>query len=201
MRIKTMLSRPIAISMLGLTLAVAAITTAQAQSTDQQQFGPRANKQAQQQQAPTAEIVATHGDWKVQCETAKDGGDGKRACGMVQATKSDKNPKAFMNVIVVRGKRGEEAFTEMRMLVPLGVFLPMGVALEIDGQAIGRVGYVRCMGQICMATGDIKEDTLTKMRKGAAANFIIYEAPGIGIPMTVSLTGFSAALAELDGRM
>ena len=31
------------------------------------------------------------------------------------------------------------------------------------------------------------------MRKGTAANFIIYEAPGLGMPMKISLNGFSAA--------
>ena len=70
--------------------------------------------------------------------------------------------------------------------------------LEIDGEAIGRVGYVRCMGQVCMANGDIKPETLAKMKKGKEANFIIYEAPGLGLPMKISLEGFSNALAELD---
>jgi invasion protein IalB len=36
------------------------------------------------------------------------------------------------------------------------------------------------------------------MKKGNAANFIIYEAPGIGLPMKLSLEGFSAALGALD---
>ncbi len=36
------------------------------------------------------------------------------------------------------------------------------------------------------------------MKKGTAANFIIYEAPGLGIPLKVSLEGFSAALENLN---
>ena len=197
-----MLSRPFSISLLSVMLAFGVASSAQSQSSQQQQqnqFGPRAGKQAQQ--ATAAEIVGTFGDWKIQCEASKEGGDGKSSCGMVQLTTSEKNPKVFLNVILVRGKRGEDISTEMRMLVPLGVFLPMGVALEIDGEAIGRVGYVRCMGQICMASGDVKPETLTKLKKGNVANFIIYEAPGIGIPMKVSLSGFSAALTDLDGRI
>ena len=36
------------------------------------------------------------------------------------------------------------------------------------------------------------------LKKGKGANFIIYEAPGVGLPMTISLNGFSDALTSLD---
>jgi invasion protein IalB len=36
------------------------------------------------------------------------------------------------------------------------------------------------------------------MKKGSAANFIIYEAPGLGLPLKISLSGFSAAFGALD---
>jgi invasion protein IalB len=35
------------------------------------------------------------------------------------------------------------------------------------------------------------------MKKGNTAKFIIYEAPGLGIDMNISLKGFTAALDEL----
>jgi invasion protein IalB len=211
-RIKSLLSRGLAAPLLGLALGlgVAGLAAAQDNTTPQPgQFGPRAGKTGQPDaagqtppQAPKVEVVATHGKWKVQCEAGQAAG-AQRSCGMMQATTNEKNPKAFLNVIILRpkapaGQEGAEPKTEVRMLAPLGVFLPMGVALEIDGQAIGRVGYVRCMAQICMATGELKPETLTKLKKGNEANFIIYEAPGIGLPMKVSLDGFSAAIAELD---
>ncbi len=204
MRITTMLSRFALVSALGLGLAAvpaAAQEDSQAPATQQGQFGPRAGKAGQpgQPQPPKVDVISTHGSWKIQCESPADAqADAKRSCGMVQVTTSEKNPKAFLNVIIVRSKQADQQRTEVRMLAPLGVFLPMGVALEIDGEAIGRVGYVRCMAQICMATGEIKPETLTKLKKGKAANFIIYEAPGIGLPMKLSLDGFSAALADLD---
>lgn len=200
-----MLSRFALVSALGIGLAVPALAQDDGQNqapADQQgQFGPRAGKQGQPgaPQPPKVEVISTRGSWKIQCEQAPEGQpDAKRSCGMVQVTTSDKNPKAFLNVIIVRSKQADQQRTEVRMLAPLGVFLPMGVALEIDGEAIGRVGYVRCMAQICMATGEIKPETLAKLKKGKAANFIIYEAPGMGLPMKLSLDGFSAALADLD---
>jgi invasion protein IalB len=48
-----------------------------------------------------------------------------------------------------------------------------------------------------MAFGEAGTQTLDKLRKGTAANFIIYEAPGIGMPLKVSLSGFADAYKAL----
>ena len=57
--------------------------------------------------------------------------------------------------------------------------------------------FTRCLPQICVALAEASPETLEKMRKGTAANFIIYEAPGLGVPMKISLEGFSAGLENL----
>ena len=41
-------------------------------------------------------------------------------------------------------------------------------------------------------------DSLDKLRKGNIANFIIWEGPGAGMPMKISLKGFGKALEALD---
>ena len=90
--------------------------------------------------------------------------------------------------------RAEELVAE----AALGVFLPTGVALEIDGTAVGRVPFNRCLPQVCMAIAEASPETLEKLKKGKEANFIIYEAPGIGLPMKLSLSGFTASLSALE---
>ena len=47
-----------------------------------------------------------------------------------------------------------------------------------------------------MAFAEASPDTVAKLKKGKEANFIIYEAPGIGMPMKLSLDGFSTSLAS-----
>jgi invasion protein IalB len=193
-----MVTRPLAALLLGFMMAAAGSGALMAQTKDQ--FGPRAGKQPQPDAQP-AQVVATHGAWKIQCENVNLGdgqGGEQRSCGMVQGTKSDKNPKAILTLVVVRSKVADKVQYNMRVIAPIGVFLPTGVALEIDGNAVGRVPFTRCMPQICMAFAEASPETLDKMKKGSEANFIIYEAPGIGLPMKLSLTGFSAALADLD---
>lgn len=205
MRIKSNFRCLVTVMALGLGALFVQAGTSLAQ-TQQQQFGPRANKTGQPpaagQQAPNVEVVATHGAWKVQCEAAPAAAEGQpqaaRQCGMVQTAQNEKNPKATLTLVLVKTKQGDKMTTNMRVIAPIGVFLPTGVALEIDGNAVGRVPFTRCMPQVCMAFAEASPETLVKMKKGNAANFIIYEAPGIGLPMKLSLEGFSAALGALD---
>ena len=200
-------SHLLALASLGLTLSLGTpgIATAQEDTTTQKQdqqapaaegqqqdgqpqFGPRAKKQAGQQQGkpgkepPKVDLVAENGKWKVQCETvpAIEGQPAGRQCGMIQVTQSEKNAKATLTLVIVRTMQADKAIYNMRVIAPIGVFLPTGVALEIDGNAVGRVPFTRCMPQICMAFAEASADTLSKMKKGKLANFIIYEAPGIG---------------------
>ena len=213
-------SRLLALSALALSLGMSGMAAAQEDTTSQkqdqqapaadgqggqqQQFGPRAKKAGQQQgqqpPQPKIDLIAENGQWKVQCEAvpAAEGQPAGRQCGMIQVTKSDKNPKASLTLVIVSTKQNGKSLYNMRVIAPIGVFLPTGVALEIDGNAVGRVPFTRCMPQICMAFAEASPDTLTKLKKGKEANFIIYEAPGIGLPMKLSLEGFSASLTALD---
>ncbi len=167
-------------------------------------FGPRVNQgQAATGAPPPSEVIGTHGAWQLQCGAAQaaDGSPdpaGKKQCGMVQVTRNEKNEKVALSLIIVKAKQNEKDVTMMRVMVPIGVYLPTGVALEIDGEAVGRVPFTRCRPQICEAFAEASPPTLDKMKKGGAANFIIYEAPGLGLPMKISLEGFSAALDQLN---
>jgi invasion protein IalB len=195
--------RLLALSTLGLafSLALAGVSSAQ-ESQQKPAFGPRANKQqpAQARPQPKVDVIAENGKWKVQCETppVAEGQKAVRQCGMVQSTASEKNPKATLTLVLVKMTAGDKSTINMRVIAPIGVFLPTGVALEIDGNAVGRVPFTRCMPQVCMAFAEASPETLDKMKKGGEANFIIYEAPGIGMPMKLSLEGFSASLAALE---
>jgi invasion protein IalB len=198
--------------LLGVFCPMAAVAQQEQVPAGGKNFGPRAKGAGQQapaagapQQPPPAETIATNGAWQVQCGSAQaaDGSPdpaGKKQCGMVQITKSEKNEKIGLSLIIVKAKQGEKDVLMMRVLAPIGVYLPTGVALEIDGAAVGRVPFTRCRPQICEAFAEASPETLAKMKKGTAANFIIYEAPGLGIPMKISLAGFGASLTALNSQ-
>src|SRR6478752_446878 len=84
-------------------------------------------------------------------------------------TQDQKNPKASLTLVIVSTKQKDKQIYNMRVIAPIGVFLPTGVALEIDGAAVGRVPFTRCMPQICMAFAEASPDTLGKLKKGKLA--------------------------------
>jgi invasion protein IalB len=185
-------------------LAATAMAQESQQPPPKNSFGPRVQPQAGGKNLSPPEVIATHGDWKVQCQSAADsnaqqGGAPQKQCGMFQSAKSDKNPKVGITLIIMKAKQQNKDVTMMRLMAPIGVYLPTGVALEIDGAAVGRVPFTRCLPAppTCLAFAEAQDQTLAKMKKGTAANFIIYEAPGIGLPLKISLNGFSAALDAL----
>lgn len=169
-------------------------------------FGPRAAKgqPGQPQSKIKTETVATHGAWQVQCSELQVP-EGQQAppitksCGMVQTVKNEKIPELGLTVIINRGKAGDKVNTVMRVLAPIGVFLPTGIPVEIDGAALpNRLQFTQCAPRICEAVGDFSDETLVKFKKGEKSTFFIYAKAGSGIPMPVSLDGFGAALAALD---
>jgi invasion protein IalB len=169
-------------------------------------FGPRKGAQAQGSaqgsEGPPAQTIATHGGWQVQCTDAPAGQDGQaagKACGMLQTTKSEKNEKVALSVIVSRIKGPEGSKTLMRVLVPIGVYLPTGIPVEIDGAALpNRLVFTRCSPRLCEALGEPSPESLKKFLKGSDSIFYLYDRPGNGYPLKISLAGFAAALEELD---
>lgn len=166
-------------------------------------FGPRLKKQqpqkGQQRRVANTKTIAEHGDWKITCEEARQTKDGKtvRPCGMVQTGVNEKRKNLALTLVLVKAEQNGKTATMMRVMAPIGVFLPTGVALEIDGAAVGRVPFTRCLPQVCVAFAEASPKTLEKLKKGGKAKFLIYEAPGLGISVDLSLKGFTAALNNL----
>jgi invasion protein IalB len=169
----------------------------QAPEGEATQFGPRAGANGQQPEGPKTETVATHGKWAVQCtELPKE--QGGKSCGMIQNTKSDKDERVAISIIVSKVTQQGKTVTFMRILAPIGVYLPTGIPVEIDGAALpNRLPFSRCLPRMCEGFGEASPETLTKFKKGTTATFYLYDRPGNGYPMNISLEGFGAALAEL----
>ena len=179
-----------------------------AQQKPIRKFGPGQNNapfrvgQQPQQKGIKPEIISKHGKWVVQCDglpkNATPEQKKKRGCAIIQVAQSKKQKGVGVSLIIGKLKQGAKTATMMRVMAPIGVFLPTGIALEIDGQAVGRVPFTRCLPQTCMAFAEARKETLAKMRKGSKGNFIIYSGPGVGIPLDLDLSGFTAAMKDLD---
>ena len=168
------------------------------------QLGPRvapAQGQVQPNQGPQAQIISKHGNWEVQCTEvpAAEGQPAGKACGMVQSGFSEKNKDIGVQVIVSRLKQGDKTATVMRVLAPIGVYLPTGIPMEIDGTALpGAMKFTRCLPRICESYGEASDKSLALLKKGKAITYYLYDRPGSSYPIQLKLTGFGEALAVLS---
>jgi invasion protein IalB len=180
--------------------------TATPQNPPPPTLGPRKNAPAApgtQAAGPKIETVATHGKWEIQCSDApaQDGQPAAKSCGMIQVGKSEKNENIAISLIINKVKQGDKSQTLMRALVPIGVYLPTGIAMEIDGAALeGRMNFTRCNPRACEGFGEASPASLKKFLKGKVATFYIYDRPGNGYPIKIPLEGFAEGLADL-GKM
>jgi invasion protein IalB len=192
-----------------LTVFVSGASMAQDASQDPAKLppkglGPRKDAPAAAAGAGPAivppQTIATHGKWQVQCSDvpAENGQPAAKSCGMVQAANSETNPNIGLSLIINKMKQGDKTQTLMRALVPIGVYLPTGIAMEIDGAALeGRMNFTRCNPRACEGFGEASPASLKKFMKGKIATFYIYDRPGNGYPIKIPLEGFAEGLADL----
>lgn len=139
-------------------------------------------------------VESEHGDWKVICETPP--GAKSEQCGIHQAVQDDKRTELGLSITVLRpaDRKGDL----MRIQAPLGILLPTGVGLEIDGQNFGNVWFIKCFADGCWADADVDGKLLEALKKGKQAIFKVFPTPEEGVGIPVDLTGFSDAYQKIS---
>ncbi len=139
------------------------------------------------------EVKAVHGDWQMRCDTPPGAQD--EQCALVQHVTAEDRENVGLSVIVLRTADGKDKI--LRVLAPLGVLLPSGLGLRIDGTDIGTAAFVRCLPNGCIAEVMLDADELTKLETGKLATFIIFQTPEEGIGIPISLNGFKSGYDAL----
>jgi invasion protein IalB len=70
------------------------------------------------------------------------------------------------------------------------VLLPNGLGLNVDGTNMGRVAFVRCLPNGCVAEVVMDDELLKILSEGQDAVFVVFKTPEEGIGIPVSLNGF-----------
>jgi invasion protein IalB len=102
-------------------------------------------------------VKSVHGDWQVRCDSPPGGQENQ--CALVQSVTAEDHPEVGLTIIVV--KNAEQKSRLLRVLAPMGVFLPAGLGLKIDEVDVGRVGFVRCLPNGCVAEVVMDDNLLT----------------------------------------
>lgn len=146
---------------------------------------------------------ATFKDWVVRCEVLDAAGEPKgRATGTTRKTcfivqnlvLKDKNQRVLLVAVAHAPDRQSPVAV---FTLPLGIFLPAGVALSIDGAPARRYQVQRCVASGCKLQILLEPPLLKQFRDGIKAEVTIRDGQGTPITLPVSLRGFTAALQSL----
>ncbi|MGV3492080.1 MAG: invasion associated locus B family protein [Devosia sp.] len=138
-------------------------------------------------------VKAQYGDWQMSCDTPP--GASFEQCAIIQNVTAEDQPNVGLSVIVL--KTADQQARLLRVLAPLGVLLPNGLGLNIDGVDMGRVAFVRCLPNGCVAEVVMDDGLIQQLSDGSNAIFVVFKTPEEGIGIPVSLNGFKDGFANL----
>ncbi|MEO0635751.1 MAG: invasion associated locus B family protein [Pseudomonadota bacterium] len=145
------------------------------------------------QSAASGGVRSSHGAWAVVCDVPP--GAASEQCALMQNVVSAERDEVGLSVVVL--KTADRQGRLLRVLAPLGVLLPVGLRLNIDGKDIGRAYFVRCFQDGCYAEVELEGELLEVLQAGKTATFSVFQTPEEGIGIPVDLTGFSDGFAAL----
>ncbi len=142
----------------------------------------------------SSEVRSLHGAWQLRC--GQPPGSSVEKCGLVQSVKAEDRPNVALTVIFIKSFDGKTRI--LRVVAPLGVLLPTGLGLKIDGADVGHASFLKCGPVGCVAEVIVNDDLVKKMQTGSDAVFIIFQTPEYGIGVPISLAGFTEGLTQLN---
>ncbi|MBY8974180.1 invasion associated locus B family protein [Rhodobacteraceae bacterium NNCM2] len=149
------------------------------------------------QQQPEQESRATHGAWEIVCIKGTDN------CSMRQIGKSAKGEDALLVTITkvdAKAQDGTAIPATAEIMAPLGVVLPAGIRVQVDGGKVRGTGFQVCLNVGCLAQDAVSDEFLNDLKGGSSAKMILV-LPGQGeVAVNISLSGFTKAYGSLKPR-
>jgi invasion protein IalB len=138
-------------------------------------------------------VTAKHGLWETRCETPP--GASAQQCAIVQSVVDDDRPN--ITLVVIALKTADRKSRLLRVITPLGVLLPTGLSLRVDKVDLGRMNFVRCLPNGCVAEVFLDDKLLGKLESGSQATFVLFETPEEGVGVPTPLAGFKDGFEAL----
>lgn len=134
-------------------------------------------------------VVGAYGDWLLECDVPP--GAQYEQCALTQTVQAADRDNIGLVVIVL--KTADQQAQLIRVIAPLGVLLPapFQLGLAIDGEHVGKIDFVRCVQEGCVAEALLETELLAQLQAGTTATFSIFVTPEEGIGIPVSLVGFT----------
>jgi invasion protein IalB len=142
---------------------------------------------------PQGAVRDKHGDWVTRCETPP--GAAHEQCAIVLSVVDQDRPNLILVVIVLN--TADRKARLMRVVAPLGVLIPPGVSLRIDNAEAGRLSFLQCLPNGCVAQLAMDEALIAKLKNGKTATLGVFQTPEEGVGVQAPLAGFKEAYEQL----
>jgi invasion protein IalB len=126
-------------------------------------------------------------DWLVRCPTLPK----PAPCDAVQLLLEPKSKQRVLSVSVAYDQ--VKALPVVRIVLPLGVWLPNGVTVQAGDVKIDKVTVRRCEAFGCVVEGFLDAKLRDAMRKGGGAKIVVYDQNKKPLDLKFSLKGFAPA--------
>jgi invasion protein IalB len=140
-----------------------------------------------------AAVTDKHGQWETRCETPP--GASSEQCAVVQTVVDEDRPN--ITLVIIALKTADRKSRLLRVVAPLGVLIPTGLGLKLDQEDFGRMSFVRCLPNGCVAEVVIDDKLLGKMESAQTVTFVLFQTPEEGIGVPASLAGFKDGFEQL----
>lgn len=135
--------------------------------------------------------TATYDDWTVCCEIH----DTTKSCEMEQTSQVQGRPVSQIAI----GRPSKTAPLHIVFQMPINVWLPAGVTLQIDDKDPGlSATFKRCLGNGCFADADLPAAMVSKLRAQTQNGKLLFkDAAQRPVTIPVSFKGFEPAFEAM----
>ena len=135
------------------------------------------------------------GDWRVHCNASE---GAPSVCIMVQEVVFKKTGKRILQFVIRYAQNADTLIGDI--ILPLGIYLPAGVTMQIDKGQVFEIPVELCTdGRMrgCRARFSFDAALLAKSKAGDKANIVFQDSRQTSVPVPVSLAGFTAGLKAI----
>ncbi|OOZ00459.1 invasion associated locus B family protein [Solemya velum gill symbiont] len=182
-------------------VAAAALLMSTTMVTAQEQAAkPAAEAAPAEQQNPkrkpstNPENGKQYGDWLKECEIFVEAENKEvEICQLVQALVDEKSKQVMLKAAIGYVPNQKEAV--MVVSLPLGIFLPPGVQMRVDGQGkVATIPVNTCLPAGCQAGSALDAEFTGRLKKGNKLTMIFANPAGKPVKAELSLKGMTAGL-------
>lgn len=134
-------------------------------------------------------------DWRIHCNSSA---GAPAICIMVQEVVFKNTGKRILQFVVRYSENAETLIGDI--ILPLGIYLPAGVTMQIDKGQVFEIPIELCTdGQMrgCRARFSFNTELLASIKAGGKAKVVFQDARHTPVPVPVSLAGFTAGLKSI----